>query len=224
MRLNQMRQIKIKVGVEGQDDASRLWLLRLIFGKHTDLRVDANEAWKPAELVERVRPLLPFMPTALEQPVPHADVRALAELRPKLGVPVMLDESLCSYPDAIAALEHRTADMFNVRISKCGGIIPVLRIIALAKRSNIGIQLGCHPGESGILSAAGRHLAGNIRGIRYVEGSYDRHILESNLTVEDLTFGYRGRGLPITGPGLGVTVNPEALERMTIERKEIVYE
>ena len=59
------------------------------------MRLDANEAWSAADLVDRVRPLLPYAPSALEQPVPHAEVEALAELRPRLGVPVMLDESLC---------------------------------------------------------------------------------------------------------------------------------
>jgi L-alanine-DL-glutamate epimerase-like enolase superfamily enzyme len=224
MRLYRMRQIKIKVGLDDQDDPARLGLLRKIFGKHTDLRLDANEAWRPENLVDRVRPLLPFSPSVLEQPIPHADVEALRELRPKLGVPVMLDESLCSYPDALHSLEHGTADLFNVRLSKCGGIIPCLRIIALARRSDVGIQLGCHPGESGLLSAAGRHLAANVRGLRYVEGSYDRHILESNLTVEDLTFGFGGRARHIGGDGLGVTVNPEALERMTVARKEVRYD
>ena len=62
----------------------------------------------PPRCVERVRPLLPFAPSALEQPVPHAEVDALAELRPRLGVPVMLDESLCGYPDADPA--DRAAD------------------------------------------------------------------------------------------------------------------
>ena len=63
-----------------------------------------------------------------------------------------------------------------------------------------------------------------LRGLRYVEGSYDRHVLAANLIVEDITFRYGGWAPPLTGPGLGVTVNPEALERMTVDRKEISYE
>jgi len=86
----------------------------------------------------------------------------------------MLDESLCGFPDAVHAVERQMADILNVRLSKCGGIIPSLRIMEFAARSGLGIQLGCHPGESGLLSAAGRHLACQVRGIRYLEGSYDR--------------------------------------------------
>jgi len=216
--------VKLKVGVEGQDDPVRLRSLRRIFGRKVDLRLDANEAWPAASVVERVRPLLPYRPSVLEQPVSHGEVGALAEIRPRLGVPVMLDESLCGYPDAVRAVEEGTADLLNVRLSKCGGVVPALRIIGLAQRSGLGVQLGCHPGESGLLSAAGRHVAGNVRGLRYVEGSYDNHILARNLTRDDLTFGYGGWAPPLQGPGLGVTVDRDLLERITRGRKEIRYD
>ncbi len=218
------RQVKIKVGTKGQDDPARLARLRQILGRRMDIRLDANEAWPAAELLDRVAALVRFGPTALEQPVPHSEVESLAELRPRLGIPVMLDESLCGYPDAVAAVERRTADLFNVRLSKCGGILPSLRIIALAQSKGLGVQLGCHPGETSLLSAAGRHVASRVSGLRYVEGSYDRHILRSNVTTRDVTFGYGGRARAIVGPGLGVLVDPSALESMTVESREICYE
>ena len=217
-------QVKVKVGVAGQDDPSRLEKLREILGRRMDIRIDANEAWSASEVIERVAPLLAFRPSALEQPVPHSQVDALADIRPSLGVPVMLDESLCGYPDAVNAVERKTADLLNVRLSKCGGIIPSLEIMALAHRGGLGVQLGCHPGETGLLSAAGRHVAAHVRGIRYLEGSYDRHVLASNLIAEDITFRYGGRAGPLKGPGLGVTVVPEALERMTVAHREIRHD
>jgi muconate cycloisomerase len=217
-------QVKLKVGVAGQDDPVRVARLRKILGRRMDLRLDANESWHTSEVVERVRPLLPFRPTALEQPVPHAEVDALAGLRPRLGVPVMLDESLCGLPDALRSIEAGTADLFNIRLSKCGGIVPSLQIAGLAQRSGIGLQLGCHPGETGILSAAGRHFATHVRDLRYVEGSYDRHVLAANLTVEDPTFGYGGWARPIRGPGLGVHVQNEELARLTQRHQVIPYE
>ena len=125
-RIFGFKHVKVKVGVAGQDDPARLAQLRRILGKRMDLRIDANEAWPASVVVERVRPLLAAAPSALEQPVPHAEVDALAEIRPRLGVPVMLDESLCGYPDATRAIERGTADLFNVRLSKCGGIVPTL--------------------------------------------------------------------------------------------------
>src|SRR5262249_47277573 len=151
IRIYGFHQVKVKVGTRGQDDPRRLRALRWILGRRMDIRLDANEAWSPSELVERVGPLRRFRPTGLGQPVPHAKVDALAELRPRLGIPVMLDESLCGFPDAEAAVARRTADVLNVRISKCGGLLASLRIIALARRSGLGVQLGCHPGETALL-------------------------------------------------------------------------
>jgi muconate cycloisomerase len=223
-RIYGFQQVKIKVGVAGQDDPARLAVLRKILGPRRDLRLDANEAWPAAELLDRVALLRPFGPTALEQPVPHGEVNSLTELRPQLGVPVMLDESLCGIPDAAAAIRDRTADLLNVRLSKCGGILPSLTIMAMAFRAGLGVQLGCHPGETAILSAAGRHVASRLNGIRYLEGSYDRHILSTNVSRQDITFGYGGRARPIQGPGLGIDVDPDAIDRMTVSSRELSYD
>jgi len=223
-RIFGFKHVKVKVGVAGQDDPTRLAQLRRILGRRMDLRIDANEAWPASVVVERVRPLLAAAPSALEQPLPHGEVEALAEIRPRLGVPVMLDESLCGYPDATRAIERGTADLFNVRLSKCGGIGPTLQIVALAQRSGLGLQLGCHPGETGLLSAAGRHVASRVRGFRWVEGSYDRHVLAENLTTRDVSFLPLGFAPPLAGPGLGVEVSADALERMSVRHEEVVFD
>src|SRR4051794_5496396 len=83
MRIYGFSQTKLKVGVAGQDDPKRLAKLRRILGRRMDLRLDANEAWTAAEVIDRVRPLLAFSPSVLEQPVPHAEVDSLSEMRPK---------------------------------------------------------------------------------------------------------------------------------------------
>jgi muconate cycloisomerase len=88
----------------------------------------------------------------------------------------------------------------------------------------LGLQLGCHPGETAILSAAGRHVASRVAGLSWVEGSYDRHILRSNVTTEDITFGYGGWAPPLAGQGLGIQVSAPALEAMTTQRIEINYD
>ena len=114
----------------------------------------------------------------------------------------MLDESLTSMIDAEAAIAGRTCDLFNIRLSKCGGFLNSLRLAAIAHAAGLGYQLGCHPGESGILSAAGRHWACSVANIRYLEGSYDRHLFRQLLTNEDITFGYGGRARQFNEPGL----------------------
>lgn len=219
-RLYGFRDCKVKVGVEAGADVARLRRIRRVLGWRIDLRLDANEAWPPEEVLDRIRELLPFGITAVEQPVRHEDVACLASVRGRLPVALMLDESLCSMEDARKSVEEGTADMFNIRLSKCGGLIASVAIAAFAHRHGIGYQLGCQVGETGILSALGRHFATNIAGIRYLEGSYDRHLLAEPLTVQDITFGYGGWAPALSGPGLGIDVDRSALERVTVHRVE----
>jgi len=221
MRLYGFGDCKVKVGVEGQDDHHRLRRIRRILGRRVRVRIDANEAWKPQELVERLCALEPSGIASLEQPVPHEQVEALAEVRRQIHVPIMHDESLCSLLDAQTAIEHATCDLFNIRLSKCGGFVNSLLIASLAHANGIGYQLGCQVGETGVLSAAGRHFASSVAGIRFLEGSYDRHLVTERLTREDLTFGYGGYAPALVGCGLGVTMDEEALSRVTRREERI---
>jgi muconate cycloisomerase len=218
-RLYGFRHCKVKVGAAGDDDVARLRTIRRWLGPRVDLRIDANAAWPAADLRHKLEPLARFDVSCVEQPVPHAEVSALAELRRQIDIPVMLDESLTGEADARFAISGRTCDLFNIRLSKCGGYLASLRLAALARTAGLGYQLGCHPGESGILSAAGRQWACAVADVRYLEGSYDRHLLRRLLTNEDFTFGYRGRAPAIAGPGLGVTVNTEVLDDVALEQR-----
>ena len=106
-----------------------------------------------------------------------------------------------------------TADLFNIRLSKCGGFLQSLRIAEIARQAGLGYQLGCQVGETGILSAAGRHFATSVDGIRFLEGSFDRFLVAERLTVEDLTFGRGGWAPALPRPGLGVQIDRSAVER-----------
>jgi muconate cycloisomerase len=222
-RLMGFRQVKVKVGIAGQDDAKRLKTIRRCAGGKVDLRVDANEAWKADEVVERIRALEPFGITSVEQPVPHEQVACLADVRKQVGTPIMLDESLCGEVDAERAVRGGWCDLFNLRLSKCGGYIPTLKLAALAVRHDLGYQLGCQVGETGILSAAGRQFACSVKGIRYLEGSFDRHLVHDPLTTADITFARSGGWAPmLTGSGTGVKIDAARLDAVTVRREVLI--
>jgi muconate cycloisomerase len=222
LRVWGFRQLKVKVGMQGYDDLRRLRTIRRWGGRGMDLRVDANEAWSADEAVARIRALEVFGLSAVEQPVPHAQVDALREVRRQVHVPIMLDESLCSRSDAERAVAGQTCDLFNVRLSKCGGYIPALRLAQLAKQHGLGCQLGCQVGETAVLSAAGRHFAASVGGLRYLEGSYDHHLVREALSTQDITFRWGGWAPALTGPGLGMTLDPEARARVTVRSVPLV--
>lgn len=218
-RLAGFKQVKVKVGIEGQDDVKRLKTMRRWLGRKIDVRIDANEAWAPTEVVARIKELEPFGVTSVEQPVKHEEVSCLADARKQIRIPVMLDESLCGEVDAERAVKGGWCDLFNLRLSKCGGFIPSLRLAQFAKRHNLGYQLGCQVGETAILSAAGRHFATSIADLRYVEGSYDRHLVWEALGVDDLTFRRNGTAPALVGSGLGFRLDSARLDWVT-QRKE----
>ncbi|HKI35002.1 MAG TPA: dipeptide epimerase [Gemmataceae bacterium] len=221
-RVYRFRQVKVKVGIAGHDDVYRLGAIRRRLRRNVDLRVDANEAWAPSDAAEQIRRLEPFGITSAEQPVPHAAVASLAEVRKQVRTPIMLDESLCSRTDAERAIAGQTCDLFNLRLSKCGGFIPSLRLAQLARRASLGYQLGCQVGETALLSAAGRHFAASVAGLRYLEGSYDRHLVREALGDRDVTFRWGGRAPALAGPGLGVGLDPTALARVTVRKETIL--
>lgn len=222
MWIYRFRQIKVKVGIAGYDDVDRLRTIRRWVGPRVDLRIDANEAWSTEEAAERIRALEPFGISAVEQPVPHEEVGALAEVRKAVHVPIMLDESLCSLVDAERAVAGGTCDLFNLRLSKCGGFIPTLRLAQFARRHGLGCQLGCQVGETAILSAAGRHFATSVGGLRYLEGSYDRHLVREALATRDVTFRWGGWAPALAGPGLGIDLDPRALERVALRKEALL--
>ncbi|AMV26679.1 L-Ala-D/L-Glu epimerase [Gemmata sp. SH-PL17] len=218
-RLAGFKQVKLKVGIEGQDDVKRTKTMRRWLGRKIDLRIDANEAWAPTDVADRIRELEPFGITSVEQPVRHEDVACLADVRKQVKTPIMLDESLCGMVDAERAARGGWCDLFNLRLSKCGGFIPSLRLAQYAKQHNLGYQLGCQVGETAILSAAGRHFAASVADIRYLEGSYDRHLVWESLAVDDLTFQRTGWAPALIGSGLGFALDPARLDWVT-KRKE----
>jgi len=209
--------VKIKVGMPGCDDVKRLKTFRRIMPS-LKFRIDANEAWTAATAAERIRELEPFGISLVEQPVKHEEVGSLKEIRKGIQSPVMLDESLCSMVDAERAVAGGWCDVFNIRLSKCGGFLPSLRLAAYAKANSLKCQLGSHPGESSILTAAGRHFACSVGGLVALEGSFDAFLLKSRLTREDLTFSKFGAWAhALGGPGLGVRIDAAALDAVTLE-------
>ena len=221
MRLFAFRQVKLKVGTDGISDVDLLRRVRRIVGRTVDLRLDANEAWHCDDVASKIEPLMPFLPTSLEQPVPHSEVAGLKQVRSEIRVPIMLDESLCCREDAERAIAGEWCDLFNIRLSKCGGISRSLELVALARQHGIGYQLGCQVGETGILSAAGRHFACNVPDIRYLEGSFDRFLVRESLTEQDLTFRYGGKGTRLHGHGLSIDVNECRVRELAVRTLEI---
>jgi len=210
------KQVKVKVGLK--DDYERMKVIRRYLGQKVDIRVDANCAWEVNEAIDNITKLREFSISAVEQPVKADDIEGLKKVTSTVSETIIVDESLCSIDDALMLSKERACGMFNIRLSKCGGILNAKKIAEIARNNSIEYQLGCQVGESGVLSAAGRHFACSASDCKYLEGSYGRFLLREDVTKEDTTFRRKGRALALDGPGLGVNVLDELITKNTLKK------
>jgi muconate cycloisomerase len=210
-----MRYFKVKVG-QG-DDYGRVAVVREIAGQAASLRIDANGAFGAAEAVNLLRKLCPLQIESIEQPVKRGDMRSLARVTAASPIPVMVDESLVTEQDAAELIERQACNIFNLRVSKNGGICQTLRLADMACAAGLGVQVGCQAGETAILSAAGRHLAAHLHDVKSLEGSYGRLLLESDISRTPVEFGYGGVAPLLKSAGLGMEICPESLEKYAVK-------
>ena len=218
---------KVKVGFGTDEDLDRVAWVREAMGQRADIRLDANRAWTGAEASAFMRQVRSLGVTVVEDPVRGDGIEeqaaALHDLR-ESGVEVVLDESVRTEMEAEIAVRRAAVDVFNIRVSKNGGLIGALGIARLAQRWGVGIQVGCQVAETAILSAAGRCVAHAAGPVRYLEGSNERlkYRPEHFVCLEDLTYGPDARSAPLDGPGLGITVLEERLRQFAVQSARLL--
>jgi muconate cycloisomerase len=198
LRLAGRRQIKIKVGLE--DDLHRLEIANAVFGPSIPIRVDANAAWSADDAVSALRPMRRCNVCSVEQPVASRDLDGMRTVREKTGMSVIADESLCSMADARSLIAARAADVFNVRIGKCGGLLASMDLVTVAKDAGLSCQLGTLVGETGILSRASEIFGARVEGFKFLEGKHQNR----SLLVQDIVQDAGSAGGATSGLGIRV--------------------
>lgn len=219
MKLYRFQHVKLKVGDE--EDLEKVRAVRAILGPKRDLRVDANGAWTVEQALEKIRAFEPFSVSAVEQPVSKENRVGLKQVTEASSIPIVADESLCSLDDAKMLCETKGCDILNIRLSKCGGLYYAEEIAALAHQAQLGIQLGCQVGETAILASAGRIFAQCHPELKFLEGSYERFLLQRDIAKKPVRFYYGGRAKPCLGPGLGMEVDWNRLYPLIIKKIEL---
>jgi len=214
VKMNRMRYLKLKVGTDS--DLENLRLARDLLGFDVDIRVDANSAWTPSQAIARLREMEPYGISAVEQPVAKADFVGMRQVSEAVPIPVIADESLCTETDARRLIDLQACRIFNIRLSKCGGLGAAARIRRMAEAAGILCQLGCHVGETSILSAAGRHFALTMPQLSYVEGSISPLLLVRDVVTQPVFFNGGGLAYELPGPGLGIEVLESALDDQAV--------
>ncbi len=208
------KTMKVKVGIDPEQDLARVRAVREAIGPGVRLGVDANGAWAPATAVNMIRRFGEFGIYFAEQPVPPGDVEWLADVRRQVQIPLLADESVYSPQDALSIVKAQAADALSLYVGKSAGIGAARKIAAIAESAMLGCTIGSNL-ELGVGSAAMIHLAMATPGITPDEFPCDiigPLYYTDEILTEPLPLA-GGRALPIDRPGLGIELD-EAKVRM----------
>jgi L-alanine-DL-glutamate epimerase-like enolase superfamily enzyme len=106
------------------------------------LRIDANCAWTADQTIEFSHRLKELNVEFIEQPMPaEASVADMKKVYENSVLPVIADESCISEEDVdkCAGLFHGV----NIKVVKCGGLTPALRMIKRARELDMKVMVGC---------------------------------------------------------------------------------
>ena len=207
------RTIKLKIdSVDDLDlDVARVREVRSAIGAGMAIRLDGNGVYNVPKAVRLCRAIEDFDIESLEQPVPREDLKGMADIRNKIGIPLMADESVDTMQDALAVIELRAADIVKLKVSKCGGLGPSRRIADVCHAAGIEMTVG-NGFNSSLLATAELQLACTSAAITPAGEFIGPDKLEDDICEVPMTIEEGDAILP-SGPGLGVTVSREKLEK-----------
>ena len=166
--------------------------------KHTDavFRIDANAAWKAEEALEKINVLRSSGVEFVEQPLAKDDWEGMKWLYGRSPLPLYADES-CVAEEDVEKCQHHFHGV-NIKLTKCSGITPGLRMIKKARELNMGVMIGAM-NESAIGSSAIAHLAPLAD---YIDA--DGPLLLEEDIATGLVYENDGRIITTGNPGLGI--------------------
>lgn len=182
---------KVKLGT--REDIAIIERLR----KHSNavFRVDANAGWTLEEALGILPALKDLNVELVEQPLAKDNWEGMKVLFEQSPLPLIADESCVGEGDVKKCRNHFHG--INIKLTKCSGITPALRMIAEARQLGLKVMLGCM-NESTVGSAAIVHLAPRAD---YLDA--DGPLLLEDDIAEGLSYEF-GKVRPSAEPGLGI--------------------
>lgn len=192
--------VKVHVGrTDPEEDAHRLTYIREAMGEHGWLGVDADRRYDFGTALLMGEFLEENGMDWFEEPIAASDVPGISRLAAKLQVPLALGQSLDSAAQFLPFLERGVGDVMQPSVMQLGGITGWLKAASLAEVHHrhvvpaglpeIAVQLGC-----------------GVQGVKMIPFSqWLAPLFSEPLRIE------KGQVLPPSGPGLGLTLRPEAL-------------
>jgi muconate cycloisomerase len=197
---------KLKMGkAEPAADVARIVAICRKVPTGTPLAVDLNGAWDQSTALRWISPLSEAGISLIEQPIARWDIDGLSRLSQMAKARIMADESLLDVRDALNLTQARGADLFALKLAKCGGIREVQRIGSIAEVCGVA----CYGGttiESSLGTAAAVHAFCASSAVTAGTELFGPLLLADDIVEQPARYsdGYVHLG---DGPGLGVTLD-----------------
>lgn len=192
--------LKLKGGIDLEDDVEKVLKLRERFGRDFSLRFDANQGYSSTQSIEFISRVKKASVEIFEQPTDRKKDDSLGRVTQSIPVPVMADESIKTLKDAFYLAANDLIDMINIKLMKIGGIFESLHINSVAKAAGMEVMIGCLD-ESALGISAGLHFALSRANIEFAD--LDGHLDLVNDPFQGLFHLRDGVLYPADAPGLG---------------------
>ncbi len=212
-----LKVVKIKAGSGDFDlDMARIRAVRDAVGDKIKLRVDPNTHWSVDESKRAGRYLSQINFDYLEQPVPGWNIEGMAEIRAQAGIKVEADEGAWTVYDVVEHGRRKAADVINLKIPKVGGLWKGKKMAAVADAFGMTCMAGAEGELAGGL-AAKAHLAISTRNATTASDFTELSKMQAWILNEPMKMDKSGCVEAPDRPGLGVTINEDALKKYTVE-------
>ncbi|MDP2914289.1 MAG: o-succinylbenzoate synthase [Candidatus Aminicenantes bacterium] len=209
------RRIKIKIA-PGRD-VELVKALRKAYPKVL-LQVDANSAYELSD-IDVFRAMDDAGLLLIEQPLSYEDIYDHSKLQRELKTAICLDESIHTLADARAALELNSCRVINIKPGRVGGFTESVAIHDYCASKKIPVW---HGGmlESGIGRAGNVALASLPNFTLPGDISASKRYYREDIVEPEFVLNADSTLTVPTGPGIGVTVLMDRLDRVTVRREE----
>lgn len=199
----------LKIGSGAERDVAMVAAVREAGGKEVKVRVDANEAWTPAEAIHMIRRLEPFEIEFVEQPVSMYDMDALARVRAASPVPIAANQTSWTEFNVLDVIRRQAADIVLTDQHQVGGLLAFKKVCALCEYAQLPV-LKHSFGDLGISTAAALHVLSSCPNTTTMASQTHLHFIEHDIVRPVHTFSGGTLSVP-RAPGLGVELDLERL-------------
>ncbi len=182
------------------------------------LQVDANSAYELGDAAV-FKAMDDDNLLLIEQPLSYEDIYDHSKLQKELKTPICLDESIHSLADARAAVELQSCRVINIKPGRVGGFSESKKIHDFC--ASVGVPVW-HGGmlESGIGRAGNVALASLSNFTLPGDISASRRYYKQDIVEPEFVIDRDSMMAVPTGPGIGVEVQMDRLERVTVRKQE----